>query len=111
MRSCTKQCMRELGFLGGERLRRPNDLDDEVVVAYAAVGRRPRTGRLRETLDRRAIDSHGLWRDRTAGALELIAIVLGRGGAPRPHAMRRRLESISCSSGVTRTASAEVRRQ
>jgi hypothetical protein len=106
--------MRELGFLGGERLREPQDLDDEVVHAYAAVGRRPRTGALRETLYHHATSTHGLERDRAARAAELIATVIGRGGAPLPHAVRRRLSidqnpvpSTVCSSCMTRTARAE----
>jgi hypothetical protein len=111
--------MRELGFLGGQRLREPNDLGDETVLAYAAAGRRPRTGALRETLCRHAIGAHGLERDRTARAAELSAAVIGRGGASPPCAVRRRLESIgqspvpftARSSCVTRMASAEVIRQ
>src|SRR4051812_33884937 len=106
--------MRELGFLGGERLREPQDLGDEVVLGYAAVGRRTRTGALRETRYRHAIGAHGLERDRAARAAELIAAVIGRGGAPLPHAVRRRLSidqnpvpSTACSSCTTRTARAE----
>lgn len=110
--------MRELGFLGGERLREPKDLDDEVVVAHAAVGRRPRTGASRETLYRHTIGPHGPERDRAARAAARIAAVIGRGEAPLPHAMRRRLSidqnpvpSTACSSCMTRTARAEGSRQ
>jgi hypothetical protein len=108
--------MRELGFLGGEHLREPKDLDDEVVVSYAAVGRRPRTAALRDTLYRHATCMHGLERDRTARAAELIVAAIGRGGAPLPHAVRRRIYQSPvpftvCWSCVTRMASAEAGRQ
>ncbi len=111
--------MRELGLPGSERLREPKDLDDEVVVAHAAVGRRLCTGALRETPYGHAIGTHGLERDRATYVAELIAAMIKRGGAPLPHAVRPRLESIcqnpvpftACWSCVTRMASAEVSHQ
>jgi hypothetical protein len=83
--------MRELGVLGGERLREPNDLDDEVGFAHAAVGRRP-------------------------CAAELIATAVERGGASPPHAAHRRIYQSPapftvCWSCVTKMASAEAGRQ
>ena len=107
--------MHELGVLGGERLREPKDLDDDVVVAYAAIGRRPRTAALRGTLHRHATSVHRLERDRTARAAELIAAAIERGGAPLPHAVRRRIQQnpvpfTACWSCMTRMASAEVSR-
>lgn len=86
--------MSELGVLGGERLREPKALDDAVVVAHAAVDRRPRTGVLREALYRHAIGTHMLERDCAACAAERIAAVIKRSGAPLPDAVSRRLESL-----------------